>query len=132
MKQKLYIILAIILLVILFVFALHLIIRDYRYLRGDVLSSQPHSFRNWYGMHQRYTPSVSNVDSIRSWMTFNYLNRVFNLPPDYLKTKLNVSDSKYPNITVEKVIKEKKEAENSYLEKLKTNIRLYLSPPNPQ
>ena len=33
---------------------------------------------------------------IQTWMTFNYLNKVFSLPPDYLMKKFNITDTAVP------------------------------------
>ena len=46
------------------------------------------------------------VDNIESWMTFGFLNRSFNLPPEYLKNALGITDSKYPTITLNRWAKE--------------------------
>ncbi|MFA6999778.1 MAG: hypothetical protein WC241_01545 [Candidatus Paceibacterota bacterium] len=51
----------------------------------------------------RYHPV--NINSIKPWMTFNYLNVVFKLPPDYLKNTLNITDIRYPNISINTYIK---------------------------
>jgi hypothetical protein len=42
------------------------------------------------------------VSEIQGWMTFRYINYVFNLPTNYLGSKLDISDSNYPNITLNK------------------------------
>ncbi len=39
--------------------------------------------------------------SVESWMTFNYLNRLFNLAPEYLQTRLVIQDERYPNISIQ-------------------------------
>lgn len=42
------------------------------------------------------------ASEIQGWMTFRYINYVFNLPANYLDSKLNISDPHYPNITLNK------------------------------
>ena len=42
-----------------------------------------------------------NVDMIRDWMTFSYVNKVYNLPFDYLKTELSITNKKYPNMIID-------------------------------
>ena len=50
---------------------------------------------------QRRAPlPTSDIGVIRSWMTFNYINRLFSLPADYLKSKLNITDLHYPQLTI--------------------------------
>ena len=41
------------------------------------------------------------ISDIRIWMTFDYLNVIFKLDPLYLKNTLIITDSKYPNISIE-------------------------------
>ena len=44
--------------------------------------------------------TINDVAQIQTWMTFDYVNHVFNLPPDYIKSKLNISDQRYPRLTI--------------------------------
>ena len=44
--------------------------------------------------------NASEVGVIRPWMTFDYINRIFGLPKDYLKDQLQISDPHYPNSTL--------------------------------
>ncbi len=44
--------------------------------------------------------ATSSVIYIQSWMTFDYLNKVFHLPKTYLQTNLNIQDARYPNISI--------------------------------
>jgi hypothetical protein len=37
---------------------------------------------------------------VRSWMTFEYLNKLFALPTDYLQTQLQISNTSYPRLTI--------------------------------
>ena len=60
-------------------------------------------------------------------MVFNYLNKVFNLPTDYLKTKLNIANSDYPNVTIKKIAAEQKISSTAYLETVKEAIAQYLA-----
>lgn len=51
------------------------------------------------GIHRRPGPPPS-ADQIQNWMTFRYINMLFNLPSDYLRTNLNISNNHYPNLTI--------------------------------
>ena len=42
-----------------------------------------------------------DVDTIRLWMTFDYINVVFRLPNDYLKQILGINDPQYPNVRLD-------------------------------
>lgn len=50
-----------------------------------------------------------SVENIQGWMTFDFINKSFKLPPEYLKTKLNITDKKYPNISINHWAKENRE-----------------------
>lgn len=47
-----------------------------------------------------------NPDQIRGWMTFRYINLVFNLPPSYLQSALNIKDTRYPNLALDALARE--------------------------
>ncbi len=34
-------------------------------------------------------------------MTFDYVNHLFTLPPQYLETTLGITDGRYPRLTIE-------------------------------
>jgi len=65
------------------------------------------------------------VADIRGWMTFSFVNRVFTLPPDYLKTKLNINDKKYPNISFDSWAKAAKQDPNQFLTQIKILVGDY-------
>lgn len=44
--------------------------------------------------------SPSDADLIRPWMTFDYINQLFGLPPAYLKQSLELTDPRYPNLAI--------------------------------
>ncbi len=59
------------------------------------------SFRDFLLVRRERGPlPAADADLIRSWMTFDYINHLFSLPADYLKTNLNVNDSRYPNLSI--------------------------------
>ncbi len=122
MKQK--IIVAVILCIIgLLMVEAYLIVRDER----SLYRNQFHMWRGFYAMGQRHPLGISDVDSVRTWMTFTYINKVFNLPSEYLKGALSITDSKYPHITIGGVAHEHKELSTVFLEKLKKAIREYFA-----
>jgi hypothetical protein len=43
---------------------------------------------------------VADASVIRTWMTFDYINKLFALTPEYLQTSLKITDSHYPRITI--------------------------------
>ncbi|MCL4403753.1 hypothetical protein M1432_00130 [Patescibacteria group bacterium] len=40
------------------------------------------------------------ADIIQAWMTFDYVNRIFGLPPQYLISALNIESAAYPRIPI--------------------------------
>jgi hypothetical protein len=64
----------------------------------------------------RGTLPVADSDLIRSWMTFDYINQLFGLPANYLKTGLKISDSRYPNLAL-----------SEYSESLSTSSAAFLN-----
>jgi hypothetical protein len=48
--------------------------------------------------HRYFT--VNDINRIQSWMTFDYINKVFRLPTSYLESFLHISDSHYPNMLI--------------------------------
>jgi len=135
-KKKTLIIAIFIFAVLLFLVGAYLVINNYRNLHknGVFWRSQNHlrSWRNLYRAPNVRAPSIAEVDSIQGWMTFSYINKVFHLPADYLKTNLGITDGKYPNVTIGKVVQDQKELESAELEKLKASVRQYLSRNNSQ
>jgi hypothetical protein len=57
--------------------------------------------------HIRRQPVAQRLspDQIRGWMTFRYVNLVFNLPPGYLQSELNIKNGGYPNISLDSLAK---------------------------
>ena len=51
------------------------------------------------------TLTDKNADLVASWMTFDYINRIFGLPADYLKTTLAIPDATYPRISISRYVK---------------------------
>jgi len=71
------------------------------------------------------------ADNIRDWMTFRYVNNSFNLPSEYLKSGLNITNKKYPDITIGQWAKESKQDKNTLLEQIKKLIQDHHSIPPP-
>ncbi len=47
----------------------------------------------------RHVPiPTSRADIIQPWMTFDYVNRIFGLPPQYLEAALKITSAKYPRL----------------------------------
>lgn len=62
---------------------------------------------------------------IQSWMTFGYINFVFELPTDYLKTAADISDPRYPNIQIARYARMHTVDVNEILANVKQAVALY-------
>lgn len=71
--------------------------------------------------------SAKDTNMIDTWMTFGYINMIFKLPPDYLKTNLNISDSHYPNLSLTKYIKSNKLDRNTFLAQVRSVVTDYFT-----
>lgn len=80
-----------------------LLIRDYRITHHPRLS-------------RTHAPlTVNDVNVIQSWMTFDYINRIFALSPNILKAALSITDPRYPRMPVGKLLQNTKDALRAYL-----------------
>ena len=50
--------------------------------------------------HPHPEATAKDVHTIESWMTFDFVNVRFNLPLNYLKDTLTITDSQYPRETI--------------------------------
>ena len=68
-----------------------------------------------------------NVDLIASWMTFDYINKIFALPADYLKNALAISDTGYPRVSVSKYAKVHKLDQAGFLAEVQKSVASYFT-----
>jgi hypothetical protein len=73
--------------------------------------------------HSRTRPASLPLADIQPWMTFDYLNHVFNLPPEYLRQSLNISDPAYPRLQIGHYTREKKIDTTVFLNAVRQAIR---------
>ena len=72
--------------------------------------------------------SVSDINMINDWMTFHYINFIFNLPEEYLKNKFQIHNESYPNITLGKYAKTENIDIPLFLNETKKIILNYTNP----
>ncbi len=71
---------------------------EYRYARQPY---HPVEKPAWIkALHGHRPATVNDVPSVRAWMTFDYVDHLFALPPQYLQSKLKITDSRYPRLTI--------------------------------
>lgn len=66
--------------------------------------------------------SMTDIEYIDAWMTFQYINFIFDIPEDYLKKELSIEDPKYPNITLGKYIKNKGVNRTDFIKRVKEKV----------
>ncbi len=51
-------------------------------------------------VHAHGPLTANDVGLIRPWMTFDYINTLYKVPLDYLKTQLSITDPSYPRLSL--------------------------------
>jgi hypothetical protein len=103
-----------------------LLVREYRTLRR----------LNYLGAHQSLLGALhahgavgaNDADMIQTWMTFDYVNHVFSLPPAYLASILAIGNSRYPRITIAEYAGDTGAARAAFLARVQDAVRAYFSP----
>ncbi len=75
----------------------------------------------------RAHPVANNVDTIQGWMTFDYVNKVFNLPPAYLASALNISNARYPRLLIFRYAETNHLNAKDFLAAVKNSVADYLA-----
>ena len=84
-------------LVIILVFLVVSLISSYKQANiGKIIHSHVTALKN----NETAGGAAVNISTVQSWMTFDYINRLFGLPPDYLKATLSISDPIYPHLSL--------------------------------
>jgi hypothetical protein len=78
------------------------------------------------GNHRRQPASVSNISHISEWMTFDYINHLFDIPASYLQEALQITDPEYPFMTIGQYSKKTHQDRNSVIQKIQDLIKLKL------
>lgn len=75
---------------------------------------------------RRHPVSVQNVTQISAWMTFEYINSLFDIPPALLKDALKVENAKYPLITLKQYAKKSNKDIDSVVSDVQKIVQTYL------
>jgi hypothetical protein len=107
------------------------LVRNYISLRrAQIINAREFQLSTLLKNHGPVTANDATV--IRPWMTFDYINTLFNIPPDYLKSSLSISDPSYPTLslygyanhqhaTITTVVSEVENSTRDYLTATSTN-----------
>ncbi len=97
--------------------------REYRTLRRSQIMRDHTSFLNTLRGRGPLSPENSGI--IQGWMTFDYINRIFNLQPYYLKTKLGISDPHYPRVSLNRCASNQHITATVFLAVVQNAVRTY-------
>src|ERR1017187_1974136 len=101
-----------------------LLVQQYQNIqRLNYISSHRQSF--FRSLHGSGPLTAANASSTQSWMTFDYINRVFVLPSTYMQTTLGITDSRYPHLTIVGYAKNAGLSATTTLSKVQDAIRAY-------
>ncbi len=81
--------------------------------------------RHFLLTHSYKTLGAHDINTVRPWMTFDYLDSAFRLPKEYLKNTLNISDARYPNLSLGDYARESKMSAGAGLAKVKAAMESY-------
>lgn len=71
--------------------------------------------------------TVADIEYIDTWMTFQYINFIFNIPEPYLRDILHITDARYPNMTLGRYVKNKNLDKTKFIEDMKKIVKEYVN-----
>jgi hypothetical protein len=83
----------------------------------------------WHMPHPPRQATEADIERLQPWMTFAFVNKIFNLPPEFLKESLYITNEKYPNLTIDAAAKEQRIESAPYLLSLKTILSVRIALP---
>ena len=117
MSKKIIAPLLLIIVILLLILSSMLFFKRYTYLQksGDFRVHRPR-------------PLMITTSAIQGWMTFDYLNRSFALPNDYLQKELTITNKKYPKVTLDSVAQSQGVAISTFVTITREKIDAYIPP----
>jgi len=94
------------------------------YFAGKLESLRLHGYMR-ANLRRQITAQKITPDQIRGWMTFRYVNLEFNLPSGYLKSALKITDSRYPNLSLDSLAKQQNISSASLIAKTVNSVKSY-------
>lgn len=100
------------------------LVRVYRHnARAETVSTERATFTTLLSHHAPLT--AANTSYIQTWMTFDYVNTIYKLPPIYLQNALSITDTHYPHISITRYARENKMTSVAFLDQVKTAVGAY-------
>ena len=117
----------IIILVIISVVTWSLAVFEYYTLYNDVSIGYIGTKENFYFPHLPSRElSSADVNLIGSWMTFDYIGKIFSVPVPVLKDKLNINHERFPYLSIRQYVKDQKLNSNDFLSSVRKVVKEYL------
>ena len=110
-------------LVLIFLFLCFLLVRQYNHTARVELMSLYRSRISSLG----HPLTVSDLSLIQPWMTFDYINVTFKIPPDVFKSSLVITDSRYPRLSLSRYAKEASTTPEAVITEVQTIARNFLA-----
>jgi len=76
-------------------------------------------------LRERGPVGVGDAGLIAGWMTFDYIDHLFDLSPAYLETALAIHDSRYPRLTLDEYAEDAKLGGAAFLAQVQDAVRAY-------
>ncbi|HVO28467.1 MAG TPA: hypothetical protein VMT81_00580 [Candidatus Paceibacterota bacterium] len=110
-------------LIVLFIF----LFLQYRALwRQQAINTRELRLSQFLEKHGPLAPG--DASAVRVWMTFDYINKLFALPPEYLQDQLQIADTHYPRITVAGYAASLQVLPAVFLDEVENAVRSYSAP----
>ena len=68
---------------------------------------------------------IVKPSDIQPWMTFQYIDFIFKLPPNYLQDSLVITDPRYPNVQIARYARMHGLVLQTFLKKVQTTVAGY-------
>ncbi len=81
----------------------------------------------WQNYISIYHPKPVLVADISSWMTFDYINKIFKLPETLLKDTLQINDKRYPLLTIRQYTRETNTNTGLLVQNIQKAVETYLA-----
>ena len=91
-----------------------------------------HSLQYYVRSHRRLPVRQGDVVYIASWMTFDYINKAFDLPSIYLEKRLVINDARYPFVTLQKYAKDASLNSALVIQGVRESVREYVASSTPR
>ena len=124
LKKHLYLKIALGIAITATIFLLFLLTVQYQHVRKlDYISMHRKSFLQ--SLHGSGHLTAADAGSIQFWMTFDYIDQAFSLPTTYLQANLDITDNRYPRMTIAEYAKNAGISNSSALANVESSVSNY-------